>query len=267
MLIDLFRHEDLDAFLALAGTEGWICDRWEFDFLLRVFPEGCLAARRGSVSVGFVTSIRYGTSGWIGNLIVPEELRGQGIGTALMKKALEVLADAGAETVWLTASQAGKPIYESLGFAALDVVHRWVGEGRGGGSSARDAIPRSEILEMDRAGWGDRRDAIIDAVTERGRLFANRGGFLFSQSYADGVQLGPWGGGGTSVLLLDDALAAVEPGQRVFLDVPIRNTGQTALLLEKGFSIRGSTLLMCRGTAPAYTPERVFALASMGSLG
>lgn len=267
MQIDLFRHEDLDAFLALAGAEGWICDRWEFDFLLRVFPAGCLAARRGGVPVGFVTSIRYDASGWIGNLIVPGEHRGQGIGTALMKRVLTVLADAGAETVWLTASRAGKPIYEGLGFAAVDVVHRWVGEGCGGEAPARDIVLRSEILEMDRGGWGDRRDAIIDAVAARGRLFATRGGFLFSQPCADGVQLGPWGGSGTSVLLLDDALAALHPGQRVFLDVPIRNTGQTALLLGKGFSIRGSTLLMYRGTTPAYAPERVFALASMGSLG
>jgi hypothetical protein len=49
--------------------------------------------------------------------------------------------------------------------------------------------------------------------------------------------------------------------------VPIRNTVQTGLLLKMGFSIRGTTLLMCRGEAPAYAPERIFALASMGSMG
>lgn len=268
MQIDQFRHEDLDAFLTLAGEEGWICDRWEFEFLLNAFPGGCLVAREGDIPVGFATSIKYGKSGWIGNLIVRGDCRGRGVGTALMKQTLAALADAGTETVWLTASRAGKPIYEALGFAAMDVIHRWVGEGTGGMAPCREPMPRSEILALDRDGWGDRRDAIIDAVADRGRLFTTRGAFLFSQPCAGGLQLGPWGGTDDgALLLLDDALAETEAGGRVFLDVPIRNTGQTSLLLGKGFSIRGSTLLMCRGAAPAYAPERVFALASMGSLG
>lgn len=268
MQIDPFRHEDIDDFLALAAGEGWICDRWEFEFLLDNFPRGCLTARSGGETAGFVTSIKYSGSGWIGNLIVPEKLRGKGVGTALMKKTLAVLSDAGAETVWLTASRSGKPIYEALGFAAVDVVNRWVGEGLGGKAPAREPFSRAEILAIDQAGWGVRRDAIIDAVVERGRVLATRGAFLVSQPCADGIQLGPWGGTDEgALLLLHDALAEIDAGTRVFLDAPIRNAGLTALLLGMGFSIRGSTLLMCRGEAPAYAPERIFALASMGSMG
>lgn len=268
MQIDQFRHEDIDDFLALAAEESWICDRWEFEFLFRAFPHGCLVAKQGGIPVGFVTSIKYRASGWIGNLIVRAELRGKGIGTSLMKKALAVLSAAGAETVWLTASRAGKPIYEALGFVTVDVVNRWVGEGIEGKAPARETIPRAEILAIDQTGWGDRRDTIVDAVTSRGRLFAVRGAFLVSQPCADGVQLGPWGGTDReALLLLDDALAEAGRGTRVFLDAPIRNTGQTALLLGMGFSIQGSTLLMCRGETPAYAPERIFALASMGSMG
>jgi ribosomal protein S18 acetylase RimI-like enzyme len=268
MEMDQFRQEDLEAFLALAIAEGWICGRWEFDFLFRTFPQGCLLAREGGIPVGFVTSIKYGESGWIGNLIVRGELRGKGIGTALMEKALAALADAGAATVWLTASRAGKPIYEALGFTTVDVVNRWVGEGIGGKAPKRESIPRAEILAIDQAGWGDRREAIIDAVAGRGRVLATNGAFLVRQPCADGIQLGPWGGTDSgALLLLNDVLAEVGYGQRVFLDVPIRNSGQTALLLGMGFSVRGSTLLMYRGEEPAYAPGRIFALASMGSMG
>ena len=268
MHIDRFRHEDIEDFLALAADEGWLCDRWEFEFLLEQFPRGCLAAGTGGEPVGYVTSIKYGESGWIGNLVVRGAFRGKGVGSVLMEKALEALADAGAETVWLTASKQGKSIYERLGFTAVDVINRWSGKGLWSGSSGRAATSRSEILAIDSAGWGDRRDAIIDAAVQRGRLFHGEGAFLVCQPCCNGIQVGPWGGTSASApLLLDEALLEAGKGTRVVLDVPIRNTGQTAFLMGRGFSIQGSTLLMCRGKAPAYAPEYVCALASMGSMG
>ena len=129
MIIDRFRHEDLTDFLTLAAKENWICGRWELDFLLRHFPQGCLAMRIDDAPVAFITAIKYGTSGWIGNLVVSKDLRGKGIGSALMGKALAALLEAGARTVWLTASEAGRFIYERLGFDAIDAVKRWYGSG------------------------------------------------------------------------------------------------------------------------------------------
>ena len=268
MHIDRFRHEDIEDFLALAAEEGWLCERWEFEFLLEQFPRGCLVAGKGGEPVGYVTSIRYEKSGWIGNLIVRDSCRGKGVGSSLMEKALAALAAEGTETVWLTASKLGKPIYEKLGFTAMDVINRWVGKGLWNGSAEREAASRSEILAIDSAGWGDRRDAVIDATVRRGKLFCADGAFLICQPCCNGIQVGPWGGTSASApLLLDEALLEAGKETRVVLDVPIRNTGQTAHLLERGFSIRGSTLLMCRGKAPAYAPEYISALASMGSMG
>lgn len=271
MQIDQFVHNDLNRFLILANDEGWICDRWEFDFLFNAFPQGCLVARRWGIPVGFVTSIKYGNSGWIGNLVVREQFRGQGVGTMLMKSALAALENAGAETVWLTASLAGKPIYESLGFKSVDVINRWVGRGIGDEEDdhpTKRCISRDEMLDIDKAGWGDRRDAIIDLTTERGRVFSTRGAFLVSQPCAEGVQLGPWGGtDGGALLLLEEALAETGWENKVFLDAPLGNSGLSSFLLGMGFLIQGTTLLMCKGNASAYAPERVYALASMGSMG
>lgn len=268
MVIDQFRHDDIEPFLALAAAEGWVCDRWEFEFLLAQFPSGCLTARREGELVGYVTSIKYDSSGWIGNLIVSRECRGEGIGSALMEGALAALDTAGAATVWLTASKQGKPIYERLGFTVVDVIYRWVGQGIWGGSSAPVDCSREALLDIDNAGWDDRRESIIDAAIRRGRLYHAGRSFLVSQPCSGGIQLGPWGGlDRNAPILLDEALLGAGKGVKVLLDVPIRNTEQTALLLGKGFSIRGSTLLMCRGTRPAYAPESVYALASMGSMG
>ena len=268
MHIDRFRHEDIDDFLALARGEGWISERWEFEFLLAQFPRGCLAAWDDGEPVGYVTSIKYGESGWIGNLIVRGAFRGKGVGSALMDRALQALAGAGAETVWLTASKQGKPMYEKLGFTAVDVINRWEGKGSWRGAGKRIADSRNDILAMDYAGWGDRRDAVIDAALRRGSLFCADGAFLISQPCGDGIQVGPWGGESVcAARLLNEVLPEAGKGARMVLDVPIRNTGQTALLMGKGFSIRSSALLMYRGKAPAYAPELICALASMGGMG
>jgi GNAT superfamily N-acetyltransferase len=268
MHVDPFQHDDIEGFLALAAGEGWVCDRWEFDFLLEQFPRGCLTAREGGEAVGFVTSIKHDVSGWIGNLIVRPGFRERGIGSVLMGNALDVLTEAGAETVWLTASRQGKPIYERLGFSEVDVINRWVGKGLWNDVGNRNVGDFSAILETDRAGWGDRRESLIAAVLERGRLYIADDAFLVCQTSGGSVQIGPWGGTTASAqFLLEKALLEAGKGAKVVLDVPIRNTWLTSLLLGRGFAIGGSTLLMCRGKAPAYAPEFIGALASMGSMG
>lgn len=269
MIIDRFRHEDLRDFLTFAAAENWICGPWEFDFLLRQFPQGCLAARIDETPVAFITAIKYGTSGWIGNLVVRGDLRGKGIGNTLMRKALAILLDAGARTIWLTASEAGKSIYERLGFGAVDLVERWYGTGIGGGVDANGDYSMAAILAMDWAGWGDGRDALLSEALERGTLTVRDGGFLISQPAAEGIQLGPWGATGpeTASELLNAAQGRAGEGTRLFFDAPARNGDTAKLLPSRGFAVKGSALLMFLGEKPFYEPGCIYALASMGSMG
>jgi GNAT superfamily N-acetyltransferase len=269
MVIDRFKHEELSDFLALAAAENWICGRWEFDFLLGNFPQGCLAMRLDNAPVAFITAIKYGTSGWIGNLVVRKDLRGKGIGSALMGKALEALLEAGARTVWLTASEAGRFIYERLGFDVIDAVKRWYGSGSSGEGGEATDYSRTDLLALDRAGWGDDRAKIIAEALARGKVIARDGGFLISQPDTEGVQLGPWGADGpeTAGALLDIARTRAGEGTRLFLDVPARNVDAAPLMHSRGFSERGSALLMFLGEKPVYEPGRIYALASMGSMG
>jgi len=131
MRVEPFHRDDIAAFLALASAERWLAEAWEFEFLLTVFPEGCFCVRDGSGNCcGFVTAIRHGRSGWIGNLIVAEQERGRGIGKLLFRTALSVLKDASAETIWLTASTSGRALYEGYGFTRVDTIIRWTAGGR-----------------------------------------------------------------------------------------------------------------------------------------
>jgi ribosomal protein S18 acetylase RimI-like enzyme len=264
-----FGTADVGTFLRLALAEGWICDRWELDFLRGEFPAGCLVIREGGRAIAFVTAIRYERSGWIGNLLVHKRQRGRGLGTLLMATALGALVTAGTETVWLTASADGRPVYERLDFVPVDCIRRWRGRGDVRDDSPTGAADLDDVIRRDGAAWGDKRASILRTVAEQGRVVADGRGFLVVQRGAAGIQLGPWScdDAPAAAALLTAALDLVGGGREVFLDVPSANGAATALLRERGFAPCGETLLMWRGRRPDYRPELVYALASMGSMG
>jgi ribosomal protein S18 acetylase RimI-like enzyme len=262
-----FLDADILPFLSMAKEEGWICHRWEFDFLLENFARGCLVKRDGKSALGYITSVRYGRSGWIGNLLVQQEFRRRGIGRELMQAAISALHQSGVETVWLTASEQGVGLYRRLGFVPIDHICRWSGEGAGK-SLLQPREPDFELAQaVDREGWGERRDPLLVATCSRGSFFSSSAGFICCQPWEDGTQIGPWGClvEAQAPQLLDQALSDVKG--RVFLDVPASNLAATALLKQRGFAVKGRSTLMYLGSKPPYQPGKVFALASMGSMG
>jgi len=262
-----FLGADIASFLTLAEEEGWICDRWECEFLLRSFPQGCFVRREDGNTRGYITSIRYGRSGWIGNLLVHPDVRRRGAGRELMERAVSALLNSGVETVWLTASEEGAGLYRKLGFMPIDSVQRWSGKGAVNRALKPAALDIDLLRAVDRVGWGDRRETLLRVTCGRGRLHTSSGGFLCCQEWSIGTQLGPWGCliGAQAGQLLDQVLT--DGNDAVFLDVPAGNFAAAALLGKRGFSVKGSSTLMYLGDEPLYQPGSIYALASMGSMG
>lgn len=264
-----FGPDHTGRFLALASREGWVVLPWEIPWLQQLFPRGCLAAfDADGIPRGFVTACPHRKSGWIGNLIVEESYRGGGIGSLLFSRALQALSDAGAETVWLTASEAGKPIYERAGFRTVDQIRRHCGEIPPDG--AMDSPPlrtSASFHEVDRYGWGDDRSGLLKKVSEEGVLRTDGSGFVVLQPVDGRIMAGPWGGRDpdrTGRLLM---LCGSSPPLPVFVDSPAGNRKASRTLATLGFSVTGETWLMYRGTEPDYHPEAVWGLATMGSCG
>jgi GNAT superfamily N-acetyltransferase len=264
-----FTFADVPAFLEMAAAEGWISSEWELKFILSNFSPGCFILREDSLPVAFVTSIKYDKSGWIGNLIVSESRRGRGAGTTLMKKALDALLNAGAETVWLTASPAGKPVYERLGFVETDVINRWWGKGAGFCSDRLCAISADEAIMLDGLGWGDKRDILVNAARGRGEMIGTGDGFIIIQDCVKFRQLGPWACAGEKCasVLFEMALSGIGKSCEVVLDAPGKNLAVESLLSSRGFQCVGRTSLMYSGVKPAYNSHHVYALGSMGRIG
>lgn len=269
-----FRPEDVETFLAMAAAENWICSQDECEFLLKVSPGGCFTAvADDGDAAGFVTSLRHDTSGWIGNLIVGEGYRRQGLGEELFTTALGALRAAGADTVWLTASAAGQTLYEKHGFAAIDTIIRWTGRGRQrhpvhGARGDRNSSDVS-VSSIDHQAWGDRRDALLSATVARGRLLLEEAGFAVVQPRGDIVQIGPFSAldDGTAESLLNDVLHTTPWETEVYLDAPASNRSALRLFNRKKMRISGRNELMYAGVKPAYNSGYLYGLATMGSCG
>lgn len=274
MTIEPFRKEDIAHFLDLAAAEEWAAEPWEFEFLLSEFSQGCFAARgEHGKTVGFVTSLRHQLSGWIGNLIVRPEDRGKGVGEALFRKVLETLLDSGVETVWLTASKSGMPLYQKYGFTRIDTIVRWSGSGRQR-LAGHEVIPACDdadplLDDIDSRGWGDRRAALVAVTAARGKTLQQESGFVVVQTCGEARQLGPFSAPGysTADALLKAALNTIPSGTKVCLDAPASNRTSLLLFNRNRLRISGSNELMYAGVKPAYQPEYIYGLATMGSCG
>ncbi|MFH1026984.1 MAG: GNAT family N-acetyltransferase [Pseudomonadota bacterium] len=274
MTIEPFRHEDISTFLELAAAENWIAERWELEFLLSRFPQGCFAARdEHGEPAGFATSLKHGCSGWIGNLIVAGECRGQGVGERLFVQTLRALRSEKVETVWLTASNMGKSLYEKHGFSSIDTITRWVGSGLGSapfrGGGIGNSLDLSPIIDIDSQAWGDRRSQLLTATLERGRMLSRAAGFAGIQPCGDAMQIGPFStlDSATAEELFEAALMMIPGNTKVFIDSPDSNRTAGSFFSLNGMRGGGSNQLMYAGVAPVYRPELLYGLATMGSCG
>jgi ribosomal protein S18 acetylase RimI-like enzyme len=275
MIIEPFAPGDITAFLKLAQCEGWVADEWEFRFLLEQFPVGCFVAREpNGHTTGFVTALLHSRSGWIGNLIVAEESRGQGLGETLFRSALTSLYGAGAETVWLTASPAGAPLYEKSGFRKIDTIVRWVGSGKlRRGSHDREekaAWLTDQGHDLDQRCWGDDRPELLGVTAQRATYAGySEEGFIICQPGSAGMQLGPFSAASpaSAEQLFNSAAKVIPATSKILLDAPLSNRAAVRLFKRSQLTMAGSTLLMYAGKKPAYRPDLLYGLATMGSCG
>jgi predicted N-acetyltransferase YhbS len=118
-----FARGDIAAAHELSLEVGWPHRVQDWEFVHRL-GTGYVAHVEGRV-VGTVLFWRHDRrSASLGMVIVSPAHQGQGIGTGLMSMAL---ADLEGRSVRLTATAAGQPVYERLGFQPFDVVEQHQG--------------------------------------------------------------------------------------------------------------------------------------------
>jgi len=257
-------HEiDVEDALSLSTGEGWNQTHADWRRLLRLAPGGCFAARIDGRLVGTVTTTSYEPAlAWIGMMIVHPTARRQGIGAALMTRALNHLDENGVSCVKLDATPAGLPLYRRLGFEEEVLFERWMGTAtatRAPDPALAAHAPLGSLLPLDRTAFGADRSLLL-AMLEADALAVHVirdseprvEGFALARAGRIATYLGPIvSTGGALAGRLLDALLRPFAGRQLCIDVNTSGLLDRDRLLEAGLAPARPLMRMRRGGSAA----------------
>jgi len=267
------REAEIPAGLRLAGLAGWNQTARDWRRFLDLEPDGCFAAVRQNQVCGTATGLSYGQRfGWVGMVLVDPGDRRRGIGTLLLRRAVEYLQSRGVETVKLDATPMGKPLYRSLGFQDEFDLERWEGRAPSGPPiPLMSESDLSRVCDWDREAFGADRSRLLRALWREGAAYSaidtsggELCGYVLGRSGARAHYLGPWvaaGGSGCAGRLLRGVMARFA-GDPVFIDVSRACPEAQPIVSQAGFSFQRNLTRMFLGPIRhPGRPELAFGIA------
>ena len=263
--IRLMTVADLPFGMRLKASNGWNQTEADWRRYLELQPDGCFVAMLDGKPVGTLTTCVFGPIAWIAMVLVDSEYRGRGVGTTLMRQALEFLEQRGVSSTRLDATPLGQPLYEKLGFVAEYTLHRYEGilppaepKQQTAPLSVEPLVPAyvPDMLLIDReVTRTDRRKLLLrlaSEFTETMRVLRGASvtlGFCGTRPGTRALQIGPClARAAAGRPLLDDILQHYGHRQ-VFIDIPDDNEPAVRWALETGLTKQRPLLRMCRGRA------------------
>lgn len=265
-----FGPEHIEGAVALSRQENWPHRPQDWQMALRL-SRGVVALDDQGRVTGTILVTPYGTDcAMINMVIVDRNVRGKGLGRRLMDQALVLAGD---RPLRLVATTDGMPLYEKLGFVPSGTIRQHQGTvaalGAPDGVEAAGAGDLPDIKTLDRDAYGADREALIDALAERGQFaIIRRNGAIDAYAairpFGRGEVIGPVIAGN-----VEDAKALIRffatsrPGAFLRVDTDSR-TGIADWLGEIGLAHVGGGVTMDRPSKKdaAQARPKVYALAN-----
>ncbi|AZQ69376.1 GNAT family N-acetyltransferase [Silicimonas algicola] len=264
--------EEVRAMLDWAEAEGWNPGLDDAEAFLAADPSGFFLAQVDGAPVAAISVVNHSDAfAFLGLYICRKDFRGQGIGFALWKHALE---HAGSRTVGLDGVAAQEANYAKSGFVRSGATVRYEGCIEPlDAVTVRDLRPTdlAAILTLDADANGYSRTAFLAAwltpTDLRKSVVLSSGaalrGFATIRRCHAGVKIGPIvAPDPEAAFALMRAVLLRLPSTRVIADVPSGNTAFSTLLTREGFSETFATARMYRGRDPVES-DALRAIATM----
>jgi GNAT superfamily N-acetyltransferase len=267
----LMTVKDIPEGMRLKDAAGWNQTSADWERFLSASPEACFAAERDGRVVGTSTTIVYeGRFAWIGMVLVDSQHRGQGIGTALLERAIQHLDSRRVPCLKLDATPQGKPLYQRFGFASEYEIERWMLNRHVHAHAAGQArVEVEDVLRLDREIFGADRSGLLRSLAEAApdlalvaRADVGVAGYAFGRRGSLADHLGPWAARGEEVAaaLLDEFLRRSKR-ELVFVDCLRGNPWAAPLVTARGFELSRPLTRMYRGANDyAGRPELLCAI-------
>ena len=269
--IRVLRAADLDGALAANDAVGWRERRVLFEFYgARDDTALFVAEVSGEIAGTGGATVFPGApaTGWVHGIVVRPEHQRTGLGARLTETAIEWLRARSAATVLLLATDAGRPVYERLGFTAGERYGSFTWPTTGADEDATtgpmQASHLGAVLALDREATGEDRSGFITSLATSGWV-ATRDGEIAGFHLAC-----PWGGGPTiardaaSGLALLRLAASVAQRPSRGPGLPEANTAAVRYLADLGITAERYVTRMWLGAPPRWSSGMIFGVFNFG---
>ncbi|MCD6013782.1 MAG: N-acetyltransferase, family [Flavipsychrobacter sp.] len=270
-------RKELDILVSWAEQEGWNPGIHDADVFWATDPDGFVGCFNGDELVGGGSIVSYnGDFGFMGFFIVKPGYRASGIGRQLWYKRRDTLLarlKPGA-AIGMDGVVAMQPFYSKGGFhiAFRDERHERVGAIFEVSNNISSIIAGDieTVVSYDAQCFGCSRPQFLKLwlVQEGTRTFkfTEQGefkGFAVLRKAQKGYKIGPLFADSATVAeeIYKSCLSAV-PGEPVFIDIPVANTGAVTLMQQYNTTYVFECARMYYGNPPAQTIDKVYGITS-----
>jgi len=269
---------DIPLGMRLKELAGWNQTEADWRRHLAIEPAGCFVGCYDGTPAATIATTVFGRdassdkvpserSAWIAMVLTDPNFRRRGLANALLGHGIAYAESHGASTIWLDATEMGRPVYEKLGFGTTYTLTRYRGIARPIDRSdetvrlrlmSREDLAGGEVDDLDLAATGADRLKLLTALRDELPEFALMGmpdgaevtsvlGFTLARRGCRATQLGPViartervGRG-----LFAAALAQCA-GEELLVDVPDGNRAAIEVLTAGGLKPERSFYRMLR---------------------
>jgi predicted N-acetyltransferase YhbS len=261
---------DVEPVAAAFLRENWGDRRLNLDFVTRHDETHPFVADADGTVVGTGVVSLNGPVAWIGTIWVEPTWRRRGVGLELTRATIDAADAAGCRTLVLVATDAGRPMYERLGFE-VQTGYRIL-EAPGLAPTQVEPVDRrirtyessdlAAMTTLDGAATGEDRAHLLRAFAspDTTRVLVNDDGSL-----GGFVVRAPWGGGATIAPRIEDAEAilharrvAAGPAKQVRAGLLTDNEAGLERLAALGWTNSWDAPRLIRGHPMRWQPDAIW---------
>ena len=254
---------DVPSAMELSIAANWNQTAEDWMRLVRLAPAGCRCLEGDGCVVATTSVVVYdGQLGWVGMVLTRPENRRLGLARRLMEDALTSAEREGVRTLKLDATDAGRSLYESLGFVVEGRVERWerLASGSDDVSNSYNEGLNAEVLTLDAAAFGVSREPLLRDLEATGACRTSATGYVCSRSGRTARSLGPCVAR-SSREARDLIAAELQDPSRWYWDLLPCNADAVACAQEFGFAPSRALWRMRRGEPIENNDMLVYATA------
>jgi GNAT superfamily N-acetyltransferase len=263
--VEKMKADDFPFAVQLANTMNWNMAVEDFEFTMKLEPQGSFVLFHGSERLGICTSVSFGRVGWFGNLIVKGGHRREGAGSLLVRHVIDYLKNKDVETIGLYTYPHLVSFYERFSFEPdTDFL---VLQGKAGLLQTEGAVRKAkqqdvpEVIDFDSQCFGANRKKLLEPILlDTGNLcyiaIENDGiaGYVAAKVYGTMAEVGPLichaNHVEAAVVLLKTILSRLN-GLDISMCIPKKEAALLNMLSKAGFREDFGVVRMFLGSAVA----------------